>query len=182
MAKILLTGHTSNIGKPLSDFLKQEHDIVPISRSSGYDLTNKNTFDNVVNMSLECDHVINLAYIKTLQTELLYSIYNLWHQNDKYGKIISVGSLGTTASYKLHKQINTETELIANKLSLEKLHNELSLSDPFNKQPQSVLIRLAAFGNRQNMPSLNTTDMNNLFKFILDQDCYISTIDIRRTL
>ena len=88
--KILLTGYTSIIGNALAEHLSKEHDVVLISRQSGYDLTDKDKFDEVLQLSLECDHVINLAYIGIIQTELLYSIHTLWTEHNKTGKIIKV--------------------------------------------------------------------------------------------
>lgn len=183
MSKILLTGYTSNVGKSLYQFLEKEHEVIGISRTSGYDLTKQEDFDSVLKLSLDCDCFINLAYIKTIQTDLLYSVYSLWEQQNKNGKIISVGSLGTNASFELHRKIKTDTELIANKLALEKMHNELSSKNPFGEQPQSILIRFALFNNdTKGIPYLKIEQLNEVFDFVLKSTTYISAIDFREIL
>ena len=180
--KILLTGYTSIIGNALAEHLSKEHDVVLISRQSGYDLTDKDKFDEVLQLSLECDHVINLAYIGIIQTELLYSIHTLWTEHNNTGKIINVGTLGTNVPYQLLMKVNTEIVMIANKLALEKMHNELSLANPFGIQPQSILIRFAAYGDKKTqIPNLRIDQLITVFQFILDADFYISTMDFRET-
>ena len=37
--KILMTGHTSPMGKELYAHLSKEHEVIGVSRESGYDLT-----------------------------------------------------------------------------------------------------------------------------------------------
>ena len=73
--------------------------------------------------------------------------------------------------------------MLSNKLLLEKLHNELSLRQPFGPQPQSVLVRFANFGRkegkRSNEPYTNEEQMIRLINFLLEVDTYISTIDFR---
>lgn len=183
MRKILLTGHTSNIGKPLYEFLKQYYEVIGVSRQTNYDLTNNNDFERVIELSKDVDCVINLAYIKHVQVDLLYRVHKLWTETKNNGKIISVGSLGTVAPYTLHEQIGTELEVIANKLSLEKLHNELCYNNLFENQPKSILIRLASCVDKhKNIPYLKSTDINNIFKFILDNDFYLSNLDVRELL
>ena len=94
----------------------------------------------------------------------------------KKGKIINVGSLGTIVEYDVLKHLGADLDMVANKLRLEKLHNELSISNPFGSQPESVLVRLGAF-DKQVEPSLKSESIIKLFDFILNSDVYISNIE-----
>jgi len=81
--KIAITGHTKGIGKALFDnLIKAGHTCYGFSRSNGYDITDKQSQENIIGRSLKCDVFINNAYNGFSQEELLDLIYNEWKDCD----------------------------------------------------------------------------------------------------
>ena len=178
---ILITGHTSPIGSVLYKHLINDHNVIGISRSTGYDLNCD--IEKITELSLDYDCIINLANVGTTQTKLLYSINKHWRENKKYGKIISFGSLITEVNFKLIENINADYDMIASKLLLEKCHKEISSVQPFGPQPYSVLLRFANYGKKENFrstePYTKPDQLIQLIDEILHNNSYISTIDFR---
>jgi hypothetical protein len=112
--KCFITGHTTGVGKEIYNrLLSQGHDVIGISRSSGYDLLTN--LDDVIKLVEGCDLFINNAYVGDCQFRLLNSLYN------KVGKMIVMGSIA--GDY--HDLIKSEYS--ANKLSLAQRCKEISL-------------------------------------------------------
>ena len=84
---IAITGHTSGIGKELSENL--DGNIIGFSRSNGYDI-NQN-ISRIIEESKDCDIFINNAHANSKQMELLYSLYELW-KGDETKTIINISS------------------------------------------------------------------------------------------
>ena len=74
--KIVLTGHTSPMGKELYAHLSKEYEVIGVSRESGYDLTKQEDVEKVVDMALDADLFINLAHVGSTQSQLLIMINN----------------------------------------------------------------------------------------------------------
>jgi len=183
--KILITGHTYGLGKALYDMLNKEHECTGISRLSGYDLSDRQVVKDVIEMSLDYDHVLNVCKVFPAQVDLLLEIHKLWEQNNKSGKIISIGGLTTEFSWDLIRQAPVhQTEYIAAKHALLKAHQDLSTIHPYNNQPQSVLIRPLNIGTkdkeRSSEPFNTEEEISDLVKLVIDKDFYISTIDVRK--
>jgi hypothetical protein len=183
--KIILTGYTSPIGKVLYEHLSKNHEVIGISRTSDYDLLTTEDIDRVVGESINADHFINLANIST-QAEILYKVHTLWSSVGKQGKIISFGTLATEVPHSLLQRIPINMQMLASKLSLEKMHRELSFIQPFGSQPESTLLRFANYGqkldHRANEPFTSSEQMVSMVEFILNADTYISAIDFREIL
>jgi len=179
---VLITGHTSSIGSVLYNHLEKKYNVVGASRSTGYDLSTYQGINNLLEVAKNSDHFINLANINS-QTDLLYSVHSLWSETGKNGKIINFGTLATEVPYSLLKKIPVDMDMVARKLSLEKMHKELAYKQPFGLQPQSILIRFANYGkklgNRDNEPFTSPEQMIRIIDFILESDTYISNIDFR---
>lgn len=183
MKTIALTGATSPIGTELLNSLSNSYKVIPISRTTGFDLLTEVGYSAALSEIVKCDYFINLANVKTTQACLLLDVYNTWTSNNNFGKIISFGTLATEASSTLLKLINADFNMIADKLFLEKVHDELSTQTPFGDQPQSCLIRFANFGkksdSREDEPCSTPEQLCDIVKFILSSDSYISTLDFR---
>jgi hypothetical protein len=183
--KILMTGHTSPVGKELFNHFSTTDTVVGISRTTGFDLSNTYDLEKVVELSKDFDHFINLANVGTSQTYLLSKIHRYWKDINKTGKILSFGSMATLLPYSLLESVNSDFDYIRSKLSLDMLHSELELMQLFGAQPYSVLIRFLNYGekigNRTNESSLNSQELVETVDFVLRAPTYISTINFRKT-
>jgi len=85
--KIVITGHTSGIGKAIYDKFKEIscHEIVGLSRSNGYDIDND--FDKVIAKAAGADLFINNAYRDRQQLHLFNNLKN------KVNKMVVMGSV-----------------------------------------------------------------------------------------
>ena len=89
--KIAITGHTKGIGKACADLLGQEHEIVGLSRSNGFDIQQTNMCAMKI---VPCDVFINNAYISVFQSRLFEVVFKHWKDNPK-----TIINLGSRASY-----------------------------------------------------------------------------------
>jgi hypothetical protein len=85
--KILITGHTSGLGKRLYDRLSLEHEVHGMSRTNGYDLTKD--YQSVLEFAKTCDVFINNAHVNTIQSDFL---------NDMVGSDVTVITSGSIAA------------------------------------------------------------------------------------
>jgi len=182
--KILMTGHTSPIGSVLFEYLKQKHTVIGISRNTGYDLNKLEDIQQVVEQSVNYEHFINLAHVSNAQIQLLMLVHKKWSETNKTGKIITFGTLGTELSEDVLKQVGVDLNYIKQKMHLENVHRFLSVKTPFGAQPQSVLIRILNYGEkngvRQGEPSCDTKDITRIVDTVLNEPLYISSIDVRK--
>jgi hypothetical protein len=174
--KILLTGHTSTVGKILAKHY-QSHELVLVSRSTGFDLTNESDLERVVELAKDVDCFINLANVGISQSLLLQRVHSIWTQNNHNGKIISFGTLAPSIPFELLLTVSVDTQMVANKLLLEKIHNELSLKKVFGPQPQTALIRFANYGDKK--PSTSEQQIIDAVDFVMKSSTYISALDFR---
>jgi len=86
--KYAITGHTQGIGKSLFDRLAPN--CMGFSKSTGYDITDKDCRRDIVKQSHDCDVFINNATAEMGQTLLLIELFNEWKDTNKV--IINVGS------------------------------------------------------------------------------------------
>ena len=119
--KIAITGHTSGIGLALADRLKQDHDIVGLSRSNGYNIEE---VTDIVEAAKDCDVFINNAYCEYQQALILQVLYSIWKDTDK--QIINIGSVVTNYP---RSQIELEDypwPYRDHKIALEKMFRKLA--------------------------------------------------------
>lgn len=110
---IAVTGHTSGIGKAVSE----RYNIVGFSRSNGYDITKDK--QRIVQDSKHCDIFINNAQNGFHQTELLYDI-----SKEFKGKIINIGSISKDWVKPPRKMLSIK-EYSVQKLSLAVANDQL---------------------------------------------------------
>ena len=89
--KIAITGHTKGIGKACADLLGQQHEIVGLSRSNGFDIQQTNMCAMKI---VPCDVFINNAYQGTCQSQLFEVVFKHWKDKSK-----TIINLGTRALY-----------------------------------------------------------------------------------
>ena len=82
--KVIITGHTSGIGKSTAALLESKNfNITGLSRSMGFDIENNYglVLDTIINN--DPDIFINNAYAPKYQNLLLERIYNKWKLKNK---------------------------------------------------------------------------------------------------
>lgn len=89
MTTYAITGHTAGIGKRLYERLSPG--AIGFSLSSGYDITNINDRQRIIEESKDCDVFINNAPAGFFQTLLFLELFQEW-RNDPNKTIINVGS------------------------------------------------------------------------------------------
>jgi len=85
--KIVITGHTSGIGKAIFDKFTEVscHEIIGMSRSNGYDI--EKDFDKVVEEATGAEIFINNAYRDSQQLKLFHAL------KDKVDMMVVMGSV-----------------------------------------------------------------------------------------
>jgi hypothetical protein len=86
--KIAITGHTQGIGKGL--FQRLSPNAIGFSKSTGYDITNREDRQRIISECSNCDIFINNATEEFGQTYLFLELFEEWKNLDK--TIINVGS------------------------------------------------------------------------------------------
>ena len=95
----LITGGNRGLGEYLCARFRGDS----VNRSLGYDITQDRDREHIAAMSLAHDVFINNAFdgpfqepwADFAQTKLLWTVADLWRQNQKTGIIINIGSVGT---------------------------------------------------------------------------------------
>jgi len=105
--KIGITGHTKGIGKKISDyFLKNNHEVIGFSRSSGYDISKESDRKRIIAQINFLDIFVNNAYnnFDNSQELLLKDLLTMWKDQEKI--IINVSSRWTDQDhiYSIHKR------------------------------------------------------------------------------
>ena len=117
--KYAITGHTQGIGQGLYNRLSPS--AIGFSRSTGYDIDNKEDRRRIIRESKDCDVFINSAGSNFSQTYLLIELFNAWKDTNK--TIINIGS--RVAEIKLPATRLELLEYQAQKLILKTMVNEL---------------------------------------------------------
>jgi NAD(P)-dependent dehydrogenase (short-subunit alcohol dehydrogenase family) len=118
---IAITGNTSGIGLALANRLQQDHDIVGLSRSNGYNIADTT---KILDAAKDCDVFINNAYCEYQQALLLQSFYAMWKDSDK--QIINIGSVVTNYPRSQVELDNYPWPYRDHKVALEKLFRKLA--------------------------------------------------------
>ena len=182
--KIVLTGHTSPMGKELYTHLSKEYEVIGVSRESGYDLTKQEDVEKVVDMALDADLFINLAHVGSTQSQLLIMINNKWNKESRLGLVISFGSLATKLDNDILRAVNIDRQYLADKHKLDAVNNSLANQKPFGEQCQFTLVRVLNYGektgDREGEPTCNADDIISTVDYIINEPMYVGVLDIRR--
>jgi NAD(P)-dependent dehydrogenase (short-subunit alcohol dehydrogenase family) len=82
--KILLTGHTSGLGSAIAKKIS----VIGISRTNNYNIANVNEWAQEFT---DCDLLINNAYDKNYQVNVLEEFFKMW-SHDRNKQVINIGS------------------------------------------------------------------------------------------
>lgn len=186
---IVLTGHTSPMGKELYNHLSKKYEVIGVSRDTGYDLTKKEDIDRVVEMCLKADVFINLAHIGTAQSQFLNLIKLKWYKKDPLKQVISIGSLVTKLDKELLQRIISsenfsDLQYLKEKQELDATNTTLANEKPFGEQPQYTLLRVLNYGpktgDRKSEPTCTAEDICRTIDYIINEPMYVGTLDVRR--
>jgi hypothetical protein len=89
MKNIVITGHTSGIGKRLYERLSPN--VIGFSLSNGYNINNSDDRKRIIESSKDFDIFINNAHAEFGQTKLFIELFQKWRDNPNK-TIINVGS------------------------------------------------------------------------------------------
>jgi NAD(P)-dependent dehydrogenase (short-subunit alcohol dehydrogenase family) len=154
MSKIVITGHTSGIGKTIYDALCADscREIIGLSRSNGYDIDAD--FDKVVEAVTGAEIFINNAYRDKQQLKLVEAL------KDKVGMMVVMGSVS-----RFYPEI-IPTQYVHDKQELAEACRKISM-DP-NGIPVLHLDLSFIEGTVAINPTDFTSDFNITHKEILD--------------
>jgi len=157
--KIVITGHTSGLGKTLYETFSKNHEVIGLSRATGNDLNDGvNSF--LIN---DFDLYINNAHCKYFQTDLLYELF----KQNKYREctILNIGSVSADGNK------DTVNEYAIYKSSLEKACSQLQLIDTDCKIIHMKLGRMNTpmTEHRKEYPRMGTDYITNIIEWIVNQ-------------
>lgn len=124
--KVLITGHTSGIGKAIYNYFDNlGYECVGCSRSNGYDISIIESQDKIVDLAKDVDIFVNNAYsnFDHSQLNLLRRVHEIWNGQDKI--IINVSSMITVFKDLPHPLLTryAETKRLQDEFLLDKLEN-----------------------------------------------------------
>ena len=132
--KIIVTGHTTGIGKHIFDFYQiQGCNVTGFSRSNGFDLRDWAKMQHILDLVDQYDIVFSNAKPDFFQTVFLYEFARRQNFNTK---IVSIGS--QIIKFDIDPAINIGINLYkTQKLALQNAHQQLTVKFPDLK---SILI------------------------------------------
>ena len=91
--KVVITGHTSGIGKGFYDlYTSRGYEVQGFSRGNGYNLSDPVSVNEVAVKAVQSDVFINNAYSGIAQVELMYKVHELWKDNpNKTMVVVEIG-------------------------------------------------------------------------------------------
>jgi NADP-dependent 3-hydroxy acid dehydrogenase YdfG len=157
--KIVITGHTSGLGKALYENFSKDHDVLGLSRETGHDLR----IDLCPFIIDNFDVYINNAYSGYAQVDLLYQIFD----KNKYRNctIINVGSVSADGNR------DTVNEYAIHKAALEKACSQLQLIDTDCRVVHLKLGRMNTpmTDHKSEYPRMNTNYVADAIEWIVNQ-------------
>ena len=84
---VSITGHTKGLGNHIFKSLSENHNVIGLSTSNGYDI--KDT-DTIIDSIKDSEVFINNAYFKDCQSILFERLFNIWKDTNKL--IININS------------------------------------------------------------------------------------------
>ena len=143
--KVAVTGHTKGIGNSIYNVFKSNgHDTVGYSKSSGFDITNEEIQNQILQECNDFDIFVNNAYAPKAQTMLLEKFIHQWKNTNKL--IINLSS-------KLVFYPGKTNEFFDIYMRDKKDQNNICAKQFYIDQPKILNV----------MPGLVDTEMSNIF-------------------
>lgn len=132
--RVVITGHTSGIGRAFADWFNQRgHDVTGLSRSTGHDISDTDKITQIVQQS---EIFVNNAWQGFDQSRIMYHIHHAWRgQRDR--AIIAVSSARSIKITEYHEDPEMN-QYKAAKLGLDWTCQHLWNHDPW---PRIYLLR-----------------------------------------
>ena len=182
--KLVITGHTSPMGKEVYEHYKKTHDCLGISRATGYDLNKQEDQDRLVSEVLARDIFLNIAHVGATQSTLLIKLKQRWSPEAPLKKVITVGSLATKVPKKLLDQVGIDQQYLKDKHHIDAVNNSLANEMPFGPQLQFSNVRVLNFGEktgeRTGEPTCSGKDIIRTIDYLIEEPMYVSQLDVRR--
>lgn len=182
--KIIITGHTSPMGKDVYEHYSQTHNCLGVSRRTGYDLTKGEDQDRVVSEALARDVFLNIAHVDTAQSILLLKLKQRWSPEAPLKKVITIGSLATKVPKKLLDQVGIDKQYLRDKHHIDAVSNSIANEMPFGAQLQFSLVRVLNYGektgDRSGEPTCSAQDIIRTVDYIINEPMYVGLMDVRR--
>lgn len=183
--KIVITGHTSPMGKAVYEHYSKIHECLAVSRSTNYDLTKQQDLNQLVSEALARDVFLNIAHVGSAQSTLLLKLKQQWSPEATLKKVITIGSLATKIPQRLLDQVGCDKQYLKDKQHIDAVHNALANETPFGSQLQFSLVRVLNYGektgDRQGEPTCDVMDIVRTLDYIINEPMYVSILDIRRS-
>jgi NADP-dependent 3-hydroxy acid dehydrogenase YdfG len=171
--KILITGHTKGIGNAVYNrLLKAGHNVVGFSRSNNNDISDTKTIIKKI-IKEDPDVLINNAYHKNSQTEILKSVYRAWKEKNK--TIINMCSVAALIPSS-HSDYNSEyaTDKRNQKIFCDKINFSYSKKDFLDVRCKLTNLNFdytkTSFKSKydkRKFPNLSPDDIADIIIFIL---------------
>lgn len=167
---IVITGHTSGIGKELQQHLSERESCMGLSRSNGFDINN---IDDIVSktQSVGTRVFINNAYAENnIQSKLLMAVSMI--------PDIRVINIGSISAYRQDANTHAQIEYASNKTHLKATHEHLH-----RLGFDTTLVELGAVDTEYNKykkcPKLGLKDLHDVFDLIVYSKVNVHTIRIQ---
>ena len=110
--KIAITGSSKGIGAAINkQFKEQGHTTIGFNRTEGWDISDQQIQDKIVQQVKDCDLFINNAHAGFSQVDLLFKLYESWKGQEKI--IVNIGSSITMRWENTHRFIKYRNEKVA---------------------------------------------------------------------
>jgi NAD(P)-dependent dehydrogenase (short-subunit alcohol dehydrogenase family) len=136
MKKIIVTGHSSGLGKAIFDYFKTDPDnnVIGFSRANGFNITSAEKRTEIVNASADADIFVNNAYnfFDDSQTFMLQELYASWAGQNK--TIINISTIATITANPTHYAVTKR------RLDHFCIQNTFNLPQIINLKPGWIMV------------------------------------------
>jgi hypothetical protein len=182
--RIVITGHTSPMGRAVYEYYAKSHLCLGVSRTTGHDLTTEKGLNYTIDEALKSDLLLNIAHVGVAQSTLLIKLKEKWNTKSPLNKVITIGSLVTTLPKSILHNITIDPQYLKDKIFIDVVHKALANEVPFGPQLKFNLIRVLNYGeksgDRQGEPTCTAQDIIRTIDYVINEPMYVSTIDVRR--
>jgi NAD(P)-dependent dehydrogenase (short-subunit alcohol dehydrogenase family) len=173
MRKIVITGHTSGIGKAIYDYFSKDPNnaVFGFSKSTGHNIKDPAKRQEIIEFSRDADIFVNNAFSYTnpddSQLILLRNMFNTWAGKHKI--IINISSIAPAS------EIQTMYSVLKNALDDFCFSKTLQLPHILNLKPNYVMVETLRkeIGNK---PHMTTDQLIEVLDFCINGPVKVKTI------